>query len=86
MKDLKIPLIADYTKQIAYDYGILKEELGAAYRGTFIIDPEGKIRFIYITDLSVGRSVDEVLRVLDALQSGELTPCQWKKGDAPIKV
>ena len=86
LKDLKIPLIADYTKQIAYDYGILKEELGAAYRGTFIIDPEGKIRFIYITDLSVGRSVDEVLRVLDALQSGELTPCQWKKGDAPIKV
>ncbi|RJP33299.1 MAG: peroxiredoxin [Candidatus Omnitrophota bacterium] len=86
LKDLKIPLLADYKKQIACDYGILKEDLGAAFRGTFLIDPDGNLRFIYITDLSVGRNVDEVLRVLDALQTGELTPCQWKKGDAPLKV
>jgi len=86
LKDLKIPLIADYTKQIARDYGILLEEAGLALRGTFLIDPEGKIRFIYINDLPVGRNVDEILRVLDALQTGGLTPCQWKKGQSTIKT
>ena len=83
---LKIPLLADYTKQIAREYGILKEDLGAAYRGTFIIDPEGILRFIYVTDLEVGRNVDEVLRVLGALQTGGLTPCNWKPGDSTLKV
>ncbi len=86
LKDLKIPLIADFTKSIARDYGILKEDLGATYRGTFIIDPDQNIRFIYITDLDVGRSVDEVLRVLDALQTEGLKPCGWKKGDKLLEV
>ncbi|MFB3787279.1 MAG: peroxiredoxin [bacterium] len=86
LKNLQIPLIADYTKSVARDYGILKDDEGMAYRGTFLIDPEGILRFIYITDLPVGRNVDEVLRVLDALQTGGLTPCQWKKGEATLKV
>lgn len=86
LKSLKIPLIADFTKSIARDYGILKEDLGATYRGTFIIDPNQNIRFIYITDLDVGRSVDEVLRVLDALQTEGLKPCGWKKGDNVLSV
>ncbi|MGC9328901.1 MAG: redoxin domain-containing protein, partial [Candidatus Hinthialibacter sp.] len=86
LKKLKIPLIADYTKDIARKYGILKDDEGMAYRGTFLIDPEGIVRFIYITDLPVGRNVDEVLRVLDALQTGELTPCQWKKGEEVLKA
>jgi len=85
LKNLPIPLIADYTKDIARKYGILKDDEGMAYRGTFLIDPEGILRFIYITDLPVGRNVDEVLRVLDALQTGELTPCQWKKGESVLK-
>ncbi len=85
LKKLNIPLLADYKKEIARKYGILKEDLGATYRGTFLIDPDGNIRFIYITDLPVGRNVDEVLRVLDALQTGELTPCQWKKGQEVLK-
>ena len=79
LADLKIPLIADYNKTVSRDLGILKEDLGGAYRGTFLIDPEGIIRFIYITDLEVGRNVDEILRVLDALQTDGLKPCGWKK-------
>jgi alkyl hydroperoxide reductase subunit AhpC len=85
LKDLKIPLIADYKKEIASAYDILEEDLGAAFRGTFVIDPEGNIRWICVNDLPVGRNVDEVLRVLDALQTGELTPCQWKKGEEVLK-
>ncbi len=85
LSNLTIPLLADYKKEIATGYGILNEEIGAAFRGTFLIDPEGKIRFIYINDLNVGRNVDEVLRVLDALQTGELTPCQWRKGQETLQ-
>lgn len=85
LSDLKIPLIADYTKEIASNYGILKDDEGLAFRGTFVIDPEGNIRWICVNDLPVGRSVDEVLRVIDALQTGELTPCGWKKGQEVLK-
>jgi len=66
--------------------GILDAEAGVAQRATFIVDPQGVIRFVYVTDLNVGRSPEEVLRVLDALQTDELCPCNWKQGDATIKV
>ena len=59
---------------------------GVAQRATYIVDPEGVIRFVYVTDLSVGRSPDEVLRVLDALQTDELCPCNWKKGEDTLKA
>lgn len=85
LKDLKIPLIADYKKEVARSYGVLLHEEGIALRGTFLIDPDGNMRWICVNDLPVGRNVDEVLRVLDALQTGELTPCQWKKGEKVIK-
>lgn len=85
LKNLQYPLIADYKKEVARSYGILLEEEGVALRGTFIIDPEGKVRWVSINDLPVGRNVEEVLRVLDALQTGELTPCQWKKGEEVLK-
>ena len=57
-----------------------------AQRATFIVDPEGVIRFVYVTDGSVGRSPEEVLRVLDALQSDELCPCNWHKGEPTLKI
>ncbi|MCS7021313.1 MAG: peroxiredoxin [Gemmataceae bacterium] len=85
---LKYPLIADLTKQISRDYGVLLDS-GVALRGTFIIDRQGIIRAITIHDLPLGRSVDETLRVLDALQfyeqHGEVCPAEWHKGQPTIK-
>lgn len=86
LSDLKYPLFADVTKRMATEYGVLIEEEGVALRGTFIIDPEQKIRWININDLNVGRSVDETLRVLDALQTDELCPCNWEKGEDTIQL
>ncbi len=84
-----IPLLADTTKQIARDYGVLIESAGIALRGLFIIDPEGVVRHITINDLPIGRSVDEALRVIQALQfhteNGEVCPIDWTPGDATIK-
>ena len=77
---LNFPLISDITKKISHDYGVLLEEKGIALRGSFIIDPEGKIRASTIHDLQVGRSVDETLRVLTAFQTGELCPVGWTPG------
>ena len=57
-----------------------------ALRATFVVDPEGVIRHVTVNDLSVGRNVDETLRVLDALQTDELCPCNWKAGDPTLKV
>ena len=85
--ELKYPLVADLTKKISADYGVLLEG-GIALRGTFIIDQKGVVRAITIHDLPLGRSVDEALRVLDALQHfekhGEVCPADWKKGSATI--
>lgn len=80
---LKYPLIADVTKQIARNYGILLEE-GIALRGTFIIDPKGNLRWSQVNDLSVGRNVEEILRVLDALQTDKLCPCDWQQGQSTL--
>jgi alkyl hydroperoxide reductase subunit AhpC len=84
LANLQYPLLSDLTKRISADYDVLNEEAGFALRGTFIIDPEQKVRWITVNDAPVGRNVDEVLRVLDALQSGNLTPCGWKKGDKTL--
>jgi alkyl hydroperoxide reductase subunit AhpC len=84
---LKYPLIADLTKKISEDYGVLLDG-GIALRGLFIIDKAGILRHVTINDLPLGRNVDEVLRVLDALQHfeqhGEVCPANWHKGDATI--
>ena len=69
------------TKSVARDYGILIEEDGVALRGLFIIDPEGIVRYSVVHDLNVGRSVDETLRVLKALQTGGLCPVDWEEGE-----
>lgn len=79
---LNFPMAADMTKNVSRDYGVLVEEDGIALRGLFIIDPEGIIRYSVVHDLNVGRSVDETLRVLKALQTGGLCPIDWKEGES----
>lgn len=69
------------TKKASEDYGVLVEDQGIALRGLFIIDPEGVVRHSVIHDLSVGRSVDETLRVLKALKTGGLCPIDWSEGE-----
>jgi peroxiredoxin (alkyl hydroperoxide reductase subunit C) len=86
LQGLKHPLFADFKKELACALGVLDAAKGIPQRATFLIDPQGIVRFIYATDLLVGRSPDEVLRVLDALQTDELCPCNWKKGQATIKA
>jgi peroxiredoxin (alkyl hydroperoxide reductase subunit C) len=83
---IKFPLGSDITKKVSRDYGVLIEERGIALRGLFIIDPEGVLQYAVIHNLNVGRSVDETLRVLDALQSGGLCPAEWKPGQETLKV
>lgn len=80
LKGLRFPLLADTSKSLAEDLGILETEEKVAYRATFIVDPEGIIRHVSVNDLSVGRNVAETVRILDALQTGALTPCNWSKG------
>ncbi|MDF2725595.1 MAG: thioredoxin peroxidase [Paenibacillus sp.] len=77
---LNYPLAADFTKTVARDYGVLIEEEGIALRGLFIIDPDGELKYQVVNHLDVGRSVDETIRVLQALQSGGLCPANWKPG------
>lgn len=86
LRDLKFPMLADTSKSLALDLDILEPIEGIAYRATFIIDPQGVIRWSNMNDLSVGRNVKEVIRVLDALQTDELCPCNWEKGDATLVV
>ncbi|GIP17076.1 thioredoxin-like protein YkuU [Paenibacillus montaniterrae] len=83
---LNFPLASDITKSVAKDYGVLIEEEGVALRGLFIINPEGEIQYQVVNHNNVGRSVDETLRVLQALQSGGLCPINWKPGQATLQV
>jgi lipoyl-dependent peroxiredoxin subunit C len=86
LRNLPFPMLADIKRELAGSLGILDPEAGVAQRATYIVDPQGVIRFVYVTDLSVGRSPAEVLRVLDALQTDELCPCNWQKGDETLKA
>ena len=86
LRNLPFPMLSDIKRQLSMRLGILDADAGVAQRATFIVDPQGVIRFVYVTDLNVGRSPQEVLRVLDALQTDELCPCNWKQGEATIKV
>lgn len=81
---LGYPLLADMNHSVSRDYGTLIEEEGVALRGTFIIDPDHKLRYAVYHDRNVGRSVDEALRVLTALQTGELCPVGWHKGEKTL--
>ena len=83
---LKYPLVADYTKDIAREYGVLDETSGVAQRGLFIIDPDGVLKYATVTADNVGRSVEETLRVLQALQTGGLCPAEWTPGKKLLSV
>jgi peroxiredoxin (alkyl hydroperoxide reductase subunit C) len=86
LKALPFPMLADTKRELAEALGILHRQEGVALRATFIVDPEGTIRWASVNDLSVGRNVPEVLRVLDGLQTDELCPCNWEKGQPTLQV
>ena len=86
LRKLPFPMLADTKRELSSALGILHEGKGVALRATFIVDPKGIIRHASVNDLSVGRNVDEVLRILDALQTGGLTGCNWRKGDPTLKA
>ena len=85
LKKINTPLV-HITPNLANDLGILHKDEQVALRVTYVVDPNGVIRSVSASDLSVGRNVEEVVRVLDALQTDELCPCNWKKGDATLQV
>lgn len=86
LNDLPFPMLADVKRELSAALGIIDAEEGVAKRATFVVDPAGIIRFVSVTDMNVGRNVDEVLRVLDALQTDELCPCNWQQGEDTLKV
>ncbi len=87
--DIQFPLVADLNKKISLSYGVLLEEMGVSLRGLFLIDREGIIRHALVNDLPLGRSVDEALRILDALrfheEHGDVCPANWKPGEDAMK-
>lgn len=86
--EIQFPLVADITKEISRDYGVLVDD-SVALRGTFLIDKSGIVRHATLNDLPLGRNIEETLRVIDALQftekHGEVCPANWKKGDMAMK-
>ena len=86
LNDLPFPMLSDIKRELCAALGILDEDEGVAQRATFVVDPQGIVRFVYVTDLNVGRNPSEVIRVLDALQTDELCPCNWKSGDETLKA
>jgi len=86
LRNLPFPMLSDIKRDLSTQLGILDTEAGVSQRATYIVDPQGVIRFVYVTDLNVGRSPEEVLRVLDALQTDELCPCNWRKGEETLQA
>jgi lipoyl-dependent peroxiredoxin subunit C len=84
LRDLPFPMLADTKRELSSALGILHRHEGVPLRATYIVDPEGVVRFASVNDLDVGRNVDEVLRVLDALRTGALTPCNWRRGEKTL--
>ncbi|GBQ98948.1 peroxiredoxin [Acetobacter nitrogenifigens DSM 23921 = NBRC 105050] len=86
LNKLEIPMLADIKRELSEQTGVLAKDAGVALRATFVVDPQGIIRHVSVNDLSVGRNPQEIVRILDALQSDELCPCNWKQGDDFLKV
>jgi peroxiredoxin (alkyl hydroperoxide reductase subunit C) len=86
LKDLPYPMLADTKRELSTRLGVLHRDDGVPLRATFVVDPDGIIRHVSVNDLSVGRNVEETLRILDALQTDELCPCNWKPGEPTLKV
>jgi peroxiredoxin (alkyl hydroperoxide reductase subunit C) len=79
-------MVSDLKRELSSALGVLDRNEGVALRATFIVDPQGVIRFVSVNDLNVGRNPQEVLRVLDALQTDELCPCNWQKGQDTLSA
>ena len=86
LRKLPFPMLADVKRELSSALGILHKNEGVCQRAVYIVDPDNVIRFVMVTDLGTGRNPAEVLRVLDALQTGGLTPCNWKAGEETLKV
>lgn len=86
LQGLPYPMLSDLRRDLSQALGILDKDEGVALRATYIVDPHGIIRFVSVNDLDVGRNPDEVLRVLDALQTDELCPCNWQKGEPTLEA
>ncbi len=81
LKNLPFPMLSDIKRELSISLGILDRDAGVSKRATFLVDPQGVIRFVNVTDMKVGRNPQETIRVLDALQADALCPCNWKAGD-----
>jgi len=86
LKKLPFPMLADIKRELSEALGILDKSEGVCLRATFIVDPEGIIRHVSVYDLSVGRNPQEIVRTLDALQTDELCPCNWNKGEQTLNA
>jgi peroxiredoxin (alkyl hydroperoxide reductase subunit C) len=86
LRDLPFPMLSDIKREFSQALGILDKTEGVCLRATFVVDPEGVIRHVSVNDLSVGRNPQETLRILDALQTDELCPCNWQKGEATLEA
>lgn len=86
LKNLPFPMLADIKRELSSQLGILDPEAGVALRATYIVDPSGVIQHVTVNNLNTGRNIDETLRTLDAIQTGELAPCGWTPGQETIKV
>jgi len=86
LKDVPYTMLADVKRELSTAAGVVHKEEGVPLRATFIVDPTGIIRHVSVNDLSVGRSVDEVLRLLDAFQTDELCPCNWRPGESTLEA
>ena len=81
LRQLNMPMLADVKRELSAACGVLDKTEGVALRATFVVDPQGIVRHVAVNDLSVGRNPAETLRILDALQSDELCPCNWNQGE-----
>ncbi|WP_419903817.1 peroxiredoxin [Kiloniella sp.] len=86
LNDLPFPMVSDIKRELCEGLGILDADAGVALRATFVVDPDGIIQHVGVNGLNVGRNPQETLRILDALQTDELCPCNWNKGDEVLKV
>ncbi len=84
MGDLNYPLLSDLTKQVSKSYNVLLKEEGVSLRGAFIIDPDGILKCYMVNDLAIGRNVDELIRLIQAFQTGDLCPVGWHKGEKTL--
>ena len=86
LKDIPYPMLADVKQQLTGAAGVIHKQDGVPLRATFIIDPQNIVRHVSVNDSSVGRSVDEVLRLLDGFQTDELCPCNWRPGEKTLEA